>query len=300
MSFSGDTKLELCKKENKKTCCQNAEGYGLLLFSKCFTNLDKSVTIENGTVARIIAEYAASCAGVIPQVSMKMKRGNKEAYTLSIDGIDQKEMMFTAFGHNINEEVKINENNMICSKCKSAFFRGAFISCGLITDPSKKYHLEFIVQSKILAESLADYLSQGEIDFHPSMVKRNGNFIVYIKDSVKIENILTFMGASNASMEMMQIKMYREAINDINRKSNFETANIDKTYSASANQIAAIVTIKNYQGLESLPDDLRTAAELRLDNPAMTLKEMSEALGISRSGVNHRMQKLMKIAEKYM
>ncbi len=299
MSFSSETKTELCSIQNKKPCCNFAEGYGLLLFSKCFSMSERKIKIENGNVARTIAEYAASCAGVIPEVSVKLHRGTKEAYNLSIDGLNQREIMYAAFGHSKKEiNLRINGDNIKNSCCMAAFLRGVFISCGLVTDPQKEYHLEFVVPYKKLAEDIVSILDELSINLQPSLLERGGNYIIYIKDSSKIEDLLTYLGAFNASMELMQIKMYREAINDINRKSNFETANMDKTYSASARQTAAIALLNDTMGLSALSDDLRDVAQLRLDNPDMTLKQMSEILHISRSGVNHRIQRLLALAEK--
>lgn len=119
-----------------------------------------------------------------------------------------------------------------------------------------------------------------------------------MKDSGQIENLLTFLGATGASMELMQVRMYKEVKNNINRKTNFETANMDKTYSAAARQIAAIAAINDTIGLGSLPENLQELAALRLSDPELTLRQLGERLGISRSGVNHRLQKLLEIGER--
>lgn len=295
MSFSSDTKNELCGIQNKKECCEHAQGYGLLLFSRCFTG--RKASIENGNAARMIADYAASCAGVIAQVSVRMHLKSKDAYVLSIEGSDEQEALVKAFGHDPSDvTLRLNRENIKDSCCMAAFLRGMFISCGTVTDPRKDYHLELSVPYMRLAEDVMALLEDCQVDFQPSMSERSGNFIIYLKDSGKIEDFLTYIGASNASMELMQIKMYKEAMNDINRKSNFETANMDKTISASAKQMLAIAIITDTRGLSSLPDDIRAVAELRIDNPEMSLKQMGEALGISRSGVNHRLKKLLRTA----
>lgn len=298
MSFSSETKNELCLVQNKRPCCSHAEGYGLLLFSRIFSGRDRNVKLENGNVARLIAEYAASCAGVIAEVSVRMHMKSKEAYVLSIEDSGQKSMLQGAFGHKPSDiNLRLNRENIKNSCCGPAFLRGAFISCGAVTDPVKEYHLELSVPYRRLAEDLLEYLADCGMDFQPSISERAGSFIIYIKDSGRIEDFLTYIGASNASMELMQIKMYKEAINDINRKSNFETANMDKTISASANQMLAIAIITDAKGLSCLSDDLRAVAELRIDNPDMTLKQMSEILKISRSGVNHRFQRIIGMAQ---
>jgi DNA-binding protein WhiA len=299
MSFSSDTKNELCAVENRRECCRKAEAYGLLLFSKCFTPLERSVKIDNGNVARRIADYAASCAGVIVQLSVRIHRGSRAGYRLTIGGQDQKALLYQAFGHQIEEPaLRIREENFPCPGCFPGFLRGAFLACGSLTDPSKEYHLEFVVPHRKLAEDLCRLLSQGEINFQPAWTERGGAYVVYLKDSGKIEDLLTYMGAKKASMNLMQIKMYKEAMNDINRRTNFETANMDKTYSASARQTAAIAVINDTVGLASLSEDLLAVAKLRLENPDMTLKQMGEVLDISRSGVNHRIQKILSIAQE--
>ena len=92
--------------------------------------------------------------------------------------------------------------------------------------------------------------------------------------------------------------MLKEVRNYVNRKTNFETANIDKTASAAAKQIVAIEKIINKVGIDFLSDDLRELAVLRLENPEMSLRELGENLSepISRSGVNHRLQRIMESA----
>ena len=94
--------------------------------------------------------------------------------------------------------------------------------------------------------------------------------------------------------------MYKEVKNDINRKTNFETANMDKTYSASARQVAAIAAISDTRGLQSLPEELQELAQLRLDHPDMTLRELGARLGLTRSGVNHRLQRILQLGERIL
>lgn len=98
-------------------------------------------------------------------------------------------------------------------------------------------------------------------------------------------------------MTLMQAKMVKEVRNYVNRTTNFETANIDKTASASARQVVAIHRLQETVGLDNLPDDLREMAYLRLENPEMSLRELGEALSISRSGANHRIQRLLEMAK---
>ena len=161
--------------------------------------------------------------------------------------------------------------------------------------------MEFSVAHKNLANDLYTLLCEVEaFPLSPSLAGRKGGYVVYLKESGPIEDLLTYLGAPNAAMELMQVKMYKEVKNNINRKTNFETANMDKTYSASARQTAAIAAISDTMGLESLPPELQELAQLRLDHPGMTLRELGQQLGITRSGVNHRLQRILQIGEKIL
>ena len=115
----------------------------------------------------------------------------------------------------------------------------------------------------------------------------------------QVTDVLTYLGAQSAAMELMQVKMLKEVRNQVNRRTNFETANLGKTATAAARQLLAIQKIVASTGLGELPEDLRELAELRLQNPDMSLRELGETLSppLSRSGVNHRLQRLVELAE---
>lgn len=299
MSFASDCKEELCKIENKRACCLKAECYGLLLFSKCFSLRDAQMICENSAVARRITEAAAVSAGVYAEMRAQLHRKNAGAYAIAIPGEDARRQMVTSFGHTGREiSLRIRMENLLKDCCTAAFLRGVFLVCGTVTDPQKEYHLEFVTPYLHLAEDLVAVLqSVKAAQLSPSVARRKNSYIVYLKESGAIEDFLTLIGAVNGAMELMQIKMYKETYNNLNRVSNCETANLDKTFSAASRQIAAIALISDKVGLDELPEDLREAALLRLHNPEMSLREMSERLSISRSGVNHRLRRILEYAE---
>ncbi|MCI9258234.1 DNA-binding protein WhiA [Oscillospiraceae bacterium 42-9] len=299
MSFTSQIKMELAKTEPRRFCCLGAQCYGAWLFSKCFTLQEGAFVTENPAAARRMLELAAAGAGVSAQMRYAVSRRNRPAYRVTLPERQERRQLLEAFGHTGQELcLRINRAVLEDECCPEAFLRGAFLTCGSATDPNKFYHLEFTVPFKNLAWDLYTLLGEaGGLGIAPAVVQRTGSWGVYLKDSGQIEDLLTYMGATGASMELMQVRMYKEAKNNINRKSNFETANMDKTYSASARQTAAIAAISDSQGLDSLPEHLRELARLRLDNPEMTLRELGERLGVSRSGVNHRLQKLLAMGE---
>lgn len=302
MSFSSSIKSELCKLENKKTCCLRAECYGMWLFSKCFSLRETAYVTENGGVARRMLELAAAAAGAGGELSYGVSRRKKPAYRVALQDEDSRLRLLSAFGHTGGEtSLRINRAVLEDDCCQAAFLRGAFLTCGTAADPQKGYHLEFAVPYQKLANQLYTLLSEvTAFPVNPLLASRKGSYVVYWKEGGQIEDLLTFLGAAGASMELMQVRMYKEAKNDINRKANFETANMDKTYSASARQIAAIAVLNDVGELSNLPDGLRELARLRLENPEMTLRQLGEALGISRSGVNHRLERLLELGEKYL
>ena len=299
MSFSSDTKAELAVIRPESACCQTAECYGLALFSRCFSLQEKSYVTESFPAAKKLAETLAEQAGVMAEIATSIRRSQTKLYTVTIPGENQRQQMLAHFGHTGKEtHVGINRANLENVCCMAAFLRGAFLTCGTVTDPSKEYHLEFTVPYRQLALQLITLLEEvEEIELHPALVCRKGIYVVYIKGSEKIEELLVYMGAAQAAMNLMQVKMIKEVRNHVNRTTNFETANINKTAQAAARQTEAIRRIVRTSGMESLGEDLREVARLRLENPDMSLREMAGRLGITRSGVNHRIQKLLELAQ---
>lgn len=304
MSFAYNTKSELCEVTADKPCCSKAQAYGLLLFGRNFSSSAVSLVTENAAVARCAAELTAAAAGVYVKFSAPLAPQNskKGSYVLTVEGTEQRQAVLSCFGHSGREiNLRINRANIENDCCVAAFLRGVFLSCGSVTDPSKDYHLEFTVPFMNLAKDLCALLSELEApELEPKIVNRKGAYIVYIKGGEAISDLLTCIGATNASMELMQIMMVKEVRNYVNRKTNFETANIDKTVSASAKQIEAIERIQDGPGLSHLPEELQEVAALRLENPEMSLSELGKMLKtpISRSGVNHRLHRILDISQE--
>ena len=181
------------------------------------------------------------------------------------------------------------------------FLRTLFLEKGTMTNPALDYHLEFACASLEEAENLASFLiNLPDLSATPGVTKRKEQYVVYIKGSEQITDLLAFIGANKAAMEFMQVKMVKEVRNYVNRTTNFETAKSGKTASAAAGQLEAIQKIEREKGLASLPEELKELAELRLENPEYSLRELGEALTppITRSGVNHRLKRLLQIARE--
>ncbi len=305
MSFSRDVKRELCKCDPPEPAQRRAELYGLLLFGHHFSARTLGVQTENPQVADRIASLLAEEAGVIAEKTAPLSRRGTGGGMISVTVADEgdRRRVLSLFGHDPAEpHVKINRGNWEEEESTAAFLRGAFLSCGTVSDPQKGYRMEFALTRYHLTNSLAALL--GECcggAFHPKTSSRSGGYVVYSKNSEEIADLLTYLGAASASMAFVQVKMVKELRNDLNRRTNFDAANIDKTVSAAAEQIEAIRLLENLGLLGSLPDELQELASLRAEHPELSLRELGALLArpISRSGVNHRLQKLTSLAQKY-
>lgn len=190
-------------------------------------------------------------------------------------------------------------NNVIIMKncCRRAFLRGAFLSVGSISKPEKSYHFEMVCTTMAKAMQLCDIIKSFELD--AKIVERKKHFVVYIKDGESIVDMLNIMEAHVSLMELINIRIIKEMRNTVNRKVNCETANLNKTVSASVKQIEDIRLIQDTIGLLSLKRPLQEIAVIRLENPDASLKELGAMLSpaVGKSGVNHRLRKLSEIAD---
>ena len=134
----------------------------------------------------------------------------------------------------------------------------------------------------------------------PKRMRRKGDHVLYYKDSGQIEDFLTLIGAAAASLEMMNVKIMKDIRNSVNRVNNCENANLDKSIAAGARQAEAIRRIARHGGLKQLPEELRPLAQLRMDNPDLSLRELGQALQppLSRSGVCHRLARICRFADE--
>ncbi len=298
MSFSADVKNELLTIESENECCRHAFAYGMMLFSRAFSYYDISLFTEHCGVAETYCRLMEAVCGVSPRLT-KSEAGKFKVEVLTKE--DRIKILST-FGYDKKSGTsRINWSNFSDECCKIAFLRGVFLTCGTINDPNKNYHLEFVVPYLNLSKDLKLFIDDyDELNVTPKSITRNSNYVIYFKDSESIEDLLTVMGAQASSLELMSVKIIKDVRNNVNRKLNFENANLDKTIDASARQINAIEHIKNTVGLAYLPQDLQELAKLRLENPDMSLREIQENLStpLTRSGVNHRLKKLCTIAEQ--
>ncbi len=286
MSFSTDVKNEILNTWSKKACCKNSETYGLLLFGGTFSSRNITCTSENENVIRHFKSMLWKTQNA--ECEMQIQHNN---YTAVVDQARTSDVFLHFETYNLDFD-----RLFVCEKCRSAFIRGAFLTGGFISDPQKEYHLEFTSKSEIAAWNLCKTLN--ETGIFAKLTERSRKFVVYLKESEQIEDCLTLLGATGAALEMMNTKIYKDIRNNVNRVTNFETANIKKTAQSSARQLEAIEKIEFAGKMASLPDELQTVAKIRLENPEASTAEIAKLLGLSRSGVHHRLAKLIDIAKE--
>ena len=298
MSFSSEVKDELAQLLPENSCCAAAEAYGLLECGHAFSVSSISLQTENAMVANTYQSLVSAICGLDKAVWPASSRPSG-VHIISIELAADRVRVLKRFGHS-PEDVsnRLNRANLECETCPAAYLRGAFLSCGAVTNPSADYHMEFSVPHYNLSRDLLTLMR--ELGFNARLVRRKGSNIVYLKESEQIEDCLTLMGATNASLELMGVKMVKDIRNTANRITNCESANIDKTVTAAMAQVKAIRKIVKRQGMDILPEELRELAQLRLDNPDLSLRELGELLTepLSRSGVNHRLRRIMEFSEE--
>lgn len=293
-SFSTKVKKELCQIEYETTCCKFAQCYAMALFGRSFNQNEISFMTEHEVVAKEYSQLVKEVCGV--KVDLHYRKSGK--IIVSISEKKDRQTVLETFGQSSKDiTLRINRANLTDECCNNAFIKGAFLVCGSVTDPDKDYHLEFSIQHLNLSKDFETLLR--EVNLTPKRALRKGQRILYYKESERIEDMLTFIGAPNASLQVMGVKMYKNIRNNVNRKTNFETANISRTVDAAMQQIEAIKYLKKSGKLKELSDELQELAILRLENPDMSLRELGEQLStpISRSGVNHRFNRLLKITK---
>lgn len=299
MSFSSDTKEEICKIPAPSRQAFYAQLAAMLLFGKAFENENCVLQTEYREVADLMADALSEeyrLALHLYQTPHPRKQG-QVIYRLLTSGKGVQAMISDQFlKRDASKEYDL-PNNM---QNMAAFLRGTFLVCGSMGDPKRGYHMEFVVPKYQLTDQLAYFLSFCcNLPVRYSL--RKGHHVLYLKESASIEDLLTFMGATKASLEIMSIKVVKHVRNKVNRVANCETANIDKTVTASVKQVEAVKRIQQAEGLEVLPDRLRQVAVLRLKYPQMSLQELAAQMGnsVTRSGVYHRLEKIIQWAEKY-
>lgn len=296
-SYTVQLKHEILQSKQWRSSYKKPLACGLLFFSQHFAPEEVSITTMDELAARFYADLIPRLVPLRGSITTtETPTAGNIAYTVQVDAREDRLALLNYFAMLYPEGVTFDL--LGGEHGTAAFLAGAFVACGSLTDPEKKYHLEFALPRPQAEQVMVDML--GEVGFLPRTAQRRGLPLVYFHDSRQIEDLLTFLGCPKLSLELMGVKIFKERRNAANRASNCDSANIDKTVGAAYSQIAAIRRIIDLRGEDSLPDDLRELALLRLEQPELSLRELGQQLAtpLSRSGVNHRLQRILEMAKE--
>lgn len=287
-SFLFDVKQELQKLDHKFKCCYVSALYGLLIFN---SDLIKQLNLSMTVSEFISSDTNSYCVNLFKNIIK---------FNCNLLELDIKSFLKRLYCNNILNVNNLSLNVDLVKKrcCVSSLARSGFIACGSITSPYKAYHIEYILKNNLIKLSFLNLMSIYGINFKETF--RRGRSILYLKESEQIEDLLTFIGAPTSALEIINVKILKDFRNKVNRVINCDTANIEKTITASANQIDNILYIKDKVGLEYLKDGLKEVAILRLENDSISLSELAELFPsrLSKSGVYSRLKRIGKIAEQ--
>ena len=301
MTFSTEVKNEITKLESTKLELIS-ELSGVVRNSSEIEPYIK-ITIENNSVARRIFKLFKDIYEVTPIITVRQRYGFNKGinYILEIKHKNNEILNDLSIvdkdGNylNIPKTYIVNDEELV-----RAYLRGLFISTGSINDPkTSRYHLEFIINDKDYANYISKLLN--DFNLNSKVIKREKNYMVYIKEAEKISDYLRIIKAYNAVMYFEDIRIYRDHKNMTNRLNNCEQANMDKIFLTSSRQIKDIEKLKEYDIIDLLDEKIKEVIEYRLKYPEVSLQELSDIITsstgnkITKSGLNHRFRKIREI-----
>lgn len=306
MTYALQAKNELTRREFGRECCQAAE---LTAFVRLSGNIQISgkrlslnVVTSNPAIARRIFSLFKQlfCLSSELLVRRKIRLRKNNVYLIRISESLRVREVLTELGL-MREGILVQELAERIKKgkcCGRAYLRGAFLAAGSVSNPENSYHLEIFTDYQQQSDDLAALIET--FSLKAKVITRKNGYLVYLKDSEQIVAFLNVIGAHSTLLNFENVRILKDIRNRINRLVNFETANVNKMVEAAVKQAEVIRAIDDSVGLAALEPPLQQLAELRLQYPEASLQELGEMLDpkLGKSGVNHRMRKMEKIAKK--
>lgn len=309
MSFSINVKNEIIaslESGKKQKLCYIS---GMLCFGARLVNTHDTIRLrfstENPKIARKFYTLIKNDFSIKAKLTIH-KTKKTIMYIVAVDDEKYIEELFFVTGllkrgKTIKDFISFGVSPTIMSNpvYRKAFIKGAFLGGGSVTDPQKTSHLEFVTSHYCLSRDFEKLLA--ESDLLPKSIVRKSNYVIYFKNATDIGDVLITVDAFDSFMEYQNVKILKEIRNDTNRKFNCDTANLEKTIEASFVQVQAIEKLQRLGILEKLSPQLQEIAKIRLEHRELNLQELGSMLShpIGKSGVNHRLRKLIAEAEKY-
>ena len=278
-SFTLRTKTALTELHTKSLCCKKSLLYGMLFYGTKFGISDITLYTECEEVSSLLEKLLLECYGGVCDIEYYAS-----GFRLTISDFD-------TLGSLARDRYKFKQ----CPKCQAHYIRGIFLACGSVNSPDSSYRLE--LSFKRNGDELTERLKGMNLNFKTTL--RNGENVIYIKESESIEDFLNYIGAMNAAFTLMNEKIKREIRNDVNRAKNCDTANIKKSIAATKIHVDAILKLQDDNRIQLLPKPLQETAGLRLAFPDMSLSDLADMHEpkITKSGLNHRLRKIVEFSE---
>lgn len=299
MSFSSDVKQELARLIPQEEHCRTAELSAVLLFAGEEAVGDGQICIQTEQVilARMYYTLIKKIFGFHAILNIRGNTGGRmHQYRLIVKNIKEVQQILEKVCYQHSEKLQSHILKYEC--CRRTFIRGAFLAAGSMSNPGKSYHLEIVCRRK----GQADLLCRTIVEFHipAKIIQRKSRYVVYIKESEGIADLLKLMGAGKASMELENVRIIKDMRNAANRQYNCDAANINKLVKAASRQVEDIRYLQQHMGLENLPKNLYETAAVRLEHPDVSLQELGSYMNppVGKSGVNHRLRKLGEMARE--
>lgn len=310
MSFSSSAKCSLLEELPTRKCCKKALLMGLLTYSSIFSREKIKFVTEikpaSDTAVSLLRELydIKSNLYISERKNSREDTESKEAvssYKITVAGKKEVSKMSADLKKNSVSLYRVNREifDKRCGKCASYYLRGAFIASGTVSRPESSFHLEISTPFKNLASDTVELCR--ESGFSPRTALRNSSNVIYFKKCDDISDFLAFIGANTASFDYINESIVRESRGLANRAVNCDTANIKKTVGAANEATTAIKYLKENGLFDKLPDDLKKTAEMRYENPQASLLELADMSSpkLTKSGINHRLRRIIDIYEKY-
>ena len=293
MSFSEECKIEFWEEEPpKKPCCRRALATGLLFCAETPGGAF-SLTLP-GSLGERVADFLEK--QLRTQVELvSFRRTGRDYCTLTLVSGSVRSQLQRADMSDLPLPKLLNFD---CDACLRYFLRGVLIAAGSITDPIKTHHMEISCRDATTAHRLSSLWA--EISDEPKFIRRRGGVNLYYKNSVAMEDIFSYLHARRTLFALINSKIERDIRNNENRATNCVAQNIQKAVRAAGEHMAAIELLRESGAWDKLPLNLRETAELREANPDATLSELAHMHNppITKSGLNHRLQKLTELARE--
>ena len=292
MSFADELRGELAQIPVKKPCCRKALTWGLLWVAELDEEKHARVIYKQEGTAALASQMIRATFGKAPVQRIFGKCGHR---------FWEQSFFAPSFYKSYKqlESEALSLSDLVdpsCEGCRSSFLRGLFLASGSVNDPHKNFHLEMLLPEARVPMTDAFLCDCG---YPPKHIVRPKGVGLYYKESAAVEDLLALMGAQHIIFEVINSRIEREIRNNENRATNCVAKNIEKTIFAATRHMEAINKLMEHGKLENLPEGVKNTAMLRYRNPDATLDELARMHEptISKSGLNHRLQKILEAAE---